>query len=176
MRPCWRVHRKLSASKDTIWILNAQKSKLFFVLNQSALNRFVIYFQTLTMWPLLLFAGIGGVYLFLRSVYRVFFHPLRKFPGPKLAAITHGVEFYHDVIRNGRYLWEIERMHQRYGQHSAEETPSRRSNPLQAQSSASIPVNFTSKIPTITTRSMLQLRGGERKIQSLWVSLDSRHR
>lgn len=65
------------------------------------------------MWLLLL--GFGGFYFVLRSVYRLYFHDLCHIPGPKLAAITHGYEFYHDVIRNGVYIWEIEKMHQQYG-------------------------------------------------------------
>lgn len=49
------------------------------------------------------------------AVYRLYFHPLAKFPGPKLAAATLWVEFYHDVIRSGMYIWEIEKMHKKYG-------------------------------------------------------------
>ncbi|GIJ90380.1 hypothetical protein Asppvi_009334 [Aspergillus pseudoviridinutans] len=51
----------------------------------------------------------------LRSVYRLYFHPLSKVPGPKLAAITHLYEFYHNVIRPGMFLWKIEEMHKKYG-------------------------------------------------------------
>jgi len=50
-----------------------------------------------------------------RCVYDLFFHPLRKFPGPKLAAVGSFYEFYYDVIKDGTYLWEIEKMHRRYG-------------------------------------------------------------
>ena len=71
------------------------------------------------MWLILL--GFGGVYLFLRSIYRIYFHPLSRFPGPRLAAITHGYEFYYDVIRHGMYIWEIEKMHQKYGKQLGEE-------------------------------------------------------
>lgn len=61
--------------------------------------------------------GLGFLaYILLRSVYRLYFHPLRKIPGPKLAAITHGYEFYYNVIKRGMYVWEIERLHQIYGQ------------------------------------------------------------
>ncbi|KAJ5345239.1 hypothetical protein N7452_003243 [Penicillium brevicompactum] len=48
-------------------------------------------------------------------IYRLYFHPLSKFPGPKLAAITSLYEFYFNVAKGGRYFWEIERMHEKYG-------------------------------------------------------------
>jgi hypothetical protein len=37
------------------------------------------------------------------------------FPGPKLAALTLWYEFYYDVIKGGKYTWEIGRMHEKYG-------------------------------------------------------------
>lgn len=62
--------------------------------------------------------GISGViiWLALRSIYRLYFHPLSKFPGAKLAAITSGYEFYYNVIKSGTYIWEVERMHKVHGQ------------------------------------------------------------
>ncbi|KAJ5379097.1 hypothetical protein N7509_012216 [Penicillium cosmopolitanum] len=48
-------------------------------------------------------------------VHRLYTHPLAAFPGPKLAASTFLYEFYYDVVRNGLYIWEIERMHKKYG-------------------------------------------------------------
>ena len=66
------------------------------------------------MWPLL-FAFVS-VYFVLRSVYRLYLHPLSKIPGPRIAAITSGYEFYYDVLRHGMYIWEIEKMHEKYGQ------------------------------------------------------------
>ena len=56
-----------------------------------------------------------AVSILARSIYCLYFHPLRKFPGPKLAAITHLVEFYYDVMQDGKFLWEIEKMHEKYG-------------------------------------------------------------
>ncbi|KAL4734454.1 cytochrome P450 [Aspergillus similis] len=50
-----------------------------------------------------------------QTIYRLYFDPLHHIPGPKLAAITHLYEFYHDVIRGGLFVWEIERMHREYG-------------------------------------------------------------
>ncbi|GLA50241.1 hypothetical protein AnigIFM63604_006287 [Aspergillus niger] len=49
-----------------------------------------------------------------RTIYRIYFHPLSNIPGSKLAAATHLHEFYHDVIRGGKFIWEIEKMHRIY--------------------------------------------------------------
>ena len=65
------------------------------------------------MW--LLIIGLCCAYFCIKGFYRLYLHPLRHFPGPKFAAITHGYEFYHDVVRHGMYIWEIEKMHQEYG-------------------------------------------------------------
>ncbi|KAL4899421.1 hypothetical protein BDW74DRAFT_116296 [Aspergillus multicolor] len=67
------------------------------------------------MTPFLLF-GLGYVaYLFVVCIYRLYFHPLSHIPGPRLAAITHGYEFYFDVIKKGKLIWEIQRLHEIYG-------------------------------------------------------------
>lgn len=54
-------------------------------------------------------------YVFFRIIYDLFLHPLRKFPGPKMAAVGSFYEFYYDVIKDGTYIWEIEKMHKKYG-------------------------------------------------------------
>lgn len=50
-------------------------------------------------------------------IYRLYFSPLAKFPGSRLAAATGWYEFYFDYWLNGKYIFEIERMHQVYGMH-----------------------------------------------------------
>lgn len=54
------------------------------------------------------------------SVYRLFFDPLAKFPGPKLAAITRYYEAYYDVIQNGQYTYKIEQLHKQYGEQKSD--------------------------------------------------------
>jgi len=60
----------------------------------------------LASWVLYLIAG---------AVYRLYFHPLARFPGPKIAAVTGWYETYHDLIRRGMFVWELEKMHEKYG-------------------------------------------------------------
>jgi hypothetical protein len=48
-------------------------------------------------------------------IHRLYFSPLSKFPGPELAAATLWYEFYFNIIRGGQFMWEIERMHKKYG-------------------------------------------------------------
>lgn len=63
---------------------------------------------------LLILCGVVS-FLIVRTTYRLFFHPLRKIPGPRLAAATHLVEFYYDVVKGGKFIWEVEKMHKKYG-------------------------------------------------------------
>lgn len=55
------------------------------------------------------------IYLIGLGVYRLYFSPIAKFPGPKLAALTLWYEFYHDVVRGGQYVFKIDELHEQYG-------------------------------------------------------------
>lgn len=55
------------------------------------------------------------IYLASLVIYRLYWSPLAKIPGPKLAAATFWYEFYYDVVRRGRYTWKIGELHEEYG-------------------------------------------------------------
>ncbi|KAL2834008.1 cytochrome P450 [Aspergillus pseudoustus] len=64
---------------------------------------------------LCIFGVVSLLGLVLLLVYRLYLSPLAKFPGPKLAATTLWYETYYDVFCWGRYGFEIEKMHEKYG-------------------------------------------------------------
>lgn len=60
--------------------------------------------------------GLWVAYHVLVMLYNISpFHPLRRFPGPKLAAMTILYEGWYDMIKVGRYTGEIRKMHEKYG-------------------------------------------------------------
>ncbi|KAK1976428.1 oxoglutarate/iron-dependent oxygenase [Colletotrichum cereale] len=71
--------------------------------------------QCMAVCPTVTLAAAFSLYLFVLAVYRLYFHPLAKFPGPKIAALTVWYEFYFDGIKRGRYTFQIQRMHEKYG-------------------------------------------------------------
>jgi hypothetical protein len=55
-------------------------------------------------------------YLIGIGIHRLYFHPLSKFPGPKLAALTFWYEFYYELYPHKfQYLWKIKELHKQYG-------------------------------------------------------------
>ncbi|GAB1317992.1 hypothetical protein MFIFM68171_08202 [Madurella fahalii] len=60
--------------------------------------------------------GLWFGYRLLLALYNISpFHPLYRFPGPKLAAATYLYEAWYDLVKVGRYSWEIKSMHEKYG-------------------------------------------------------------
>lgn len=51
----------------------------------------------------------------LKVFERLVFHPLSRFPGPKLGAFTKNYEFYYDVICPGQYTFVLKALHDKYG-------------------------------------------------------------
>jgi hypothetical protein len=55
------------------------------------------------------------VYPIYLAVTRLYFSPISHIPGPKLVAISGWSEFYYDYFKSGKYIFEIKKMHERYG-------------------------------------------------------------
>lgn len=70
---------------------------------------------TLREVPWAAVAATAAAYFASLIFYRLFLHPLAKFPGPKLAAVTRWYEGYFDVVLNGQYTFKIAELHRRYG-------------------------------------------------------------
>jgi hypothetical protein len=71
----------------------------------------------LSLGSCMLLTGALLLYAACTLAYRLLFHSLAHFPGPKLAAATKWYEFYFDLIKSpgGTFMREIERMHDIYG-------------------------------------------------------------
>jgi predicted membrane channel-forming protein YqfA (hemolysin III family) len=65
---------------------------------------FIAYISILTL-----------AYLFGVIFYRMHFHPLSQFPGPRLAAVSSLWEFWHDIMQGGTFLHTISKTHKKYG-------------------------------------------------------------
>lgn len=73
-----------------------------------------------TITPLSIFiasAGVSLIWIVCLAIYRLYLSPLTKFSGPKLVALFHWYKCYFDVFTpgGGMYMWEVEKMHQKYG-------------------------------------------------------------
>ena len=54
-------------------------------------------------------------------VYRIYYSPLARFPGSKLAAATGWVEAYYDIVKGGQLTFQIQKWHERYGVYQSSE-------------------------------------------------------
>lgn len=56
-----------------------------------------------------------AAYAIVLAVYRLYLHPLARFPGPRLAAVTSWYEGYYEIVQNGQYSRQISKLHDKYG-------------------------------------------------------------
>jgi hypothetical protein len=76
------------------------------------------------------YASIAGaafvvwvVYLIGLAIYRLYFSPLAKFPGPKLAALTKWYEVYYEVVKRGQFTFHFNELHEKYGKAPSHDGP-----------------------------------------------------
>lgn len=65
--------------------------------------------------PISSLLGAYVLYLVGLVIYRLYFHPLAKFPGPKYAAISRWHEFYYEVVKQGQFTFKVQELHKQYG-------------------------------------------------------------
>lgn len=63
----------------------------------------------------LLFLYFASSSLSVLAIYRLFFHPLCRYPGPILAALTDWYGAYYNIVRGGGLIAEYERLHKLHG-------------------------------------------------------------
>lgn len=121
-----------------------------------------------------LWTGLAGLitYLIVISVYRLFSHPLRNIPGPKLAAVTHLYEWYYDLffgrevpLRDRENAREI-----RYPSIPYARTSNTHLTKCQDPLCASTLERSTSMTRSITTKSTHRAPTGGIRMQSLFHS------
>jgi hypothetical protein len=61
---------------------------------------------------LVLFAS----YLVALAVYRLYVSPLRKIPGPQVAALSKFYEAYYEIWLKGQFSFKLDELHERYGE------------------------------------------------------------
>ena len=59
----------------------------------------------------------SAFYALFQVFYRLYWSPLAKIPGPKLAALTEWVETYYEIGhgKGGQFIWQYRKWHEQYG-------------------------------------------------------------
>ena len=89
-------------------------------------------------------AAVYGLYLIGLAVYRLYFSPIAKFPGPKLAALTRWYEFYYEVVLRGQFRYVLLCSYEHSHEHESIDTD--------IFCAAITSLNYTSAMVSYTTR------------------------
>lgn len=124
----WFVFLLLAASSDPCAIVSAFAFPGLFLKHNHLSTALTPYFKvqgTSFLTLLILQNGGGRADLFAASislfgilaiiVYKISFHPLSQYPGPKLAAATGGYRIYYEIWKSGRMIQQLEALHKQYG-------------------------------------------------------------
>lgn len=57
----------------------------------------------------------AALYLTAKVIYRLYLHPLSRFPGPRLAAATYLYGAYYDVVQEAQFVFKLDALHDTYG-------------------------------------------------------------
>ncbi|CAG8959842.1 hypothetical protein HYFRA_00001751 [Hymenoscyphus fraxineus] len=70
-----------------------------------------VYYVSLAAFAFTIFYG------FALGIYRLYFHPLAKYPGPRLAALTGWTEAYYELFHGdgGQFIFVYAKWHEKYG-------------------------------------------------------------
>ncbi|KAL8769010.1 MAG: hypothetical protein Q9209_004927 [Squamulea sp. 1 TL-2023] len=75
----------------------------------------ILFCEMLLAHPWLTLSTTILFYQITRAIYRITYHPLAHFSGPKVAAISRWYEIYYELLLGGRFAQQIEKLHQQYG-------------------------------------------------------------
>ena len=62
-----------------------------------------------------LFFAFVVLQLVYTALSRLVFHPLRSFPGPRLAALTNKYQAYYEILQDGGFVAHLKELHAIYG-------------------------------------------------------------
>lgn len=90
--------------------------------------------------------GSAVAYNIVMIIYRLYFHKLSRFPGPRLAAATGLYEIYFSAWGPGIFEYEIDNMHRKFGMPSnIYKKKGIESDPFQVLLFVLLPMRSTSK-------------------------------
>jgi hypothetical protein len=72
-------------------------------------------FQQRLLLCLYIYVAGFSLYWTGQFIYRLWFHPLARFPGPFLCRVSYLYQMYFEAIKNGKMLERLPMLHEKYG-------------------------------------------------------------